>query len=199
MQAVLAKLWKFLTLKPQPEMEKKNWYAVYTRPKWEKKVAELLTRKKVENYCPLNKVIRQWKDRKKLIMEPLFRSYVFVKLSDNELWTVRSTDGILNMVYWLNKPAMIRENEITVIKQFLNDYENIQLEKTSVNLNDTVRITGGPLMYREGNVVEVMNKTVRVVLPSLGYQMIAEISKSQLEKVINMPARQEQQRFVAIS
>ena len=50
----------------------KKWYAVYTRPKWEKKVAELLSRKRIENYCPLNKSIKQWSDRKKTIFEPLF-------------------------------------------------------------------------------------------------------------------------------
>ena len=36
--------------------ENKKWYAVYTRPRWEKKVAEILTRRKIENYCPINKV-----------------------------------------------------------------------------------------------------------------------------------------------
>jgi hypothetical protein len=49
-----------------------KWYAVYTRPRWEKKVAEILTDKKIENYCPLNKVVRQWSDRKKIVHEPLF-------------------------------------------------------------------------------------------------------------------------------
>jgi transcription antitermination factor NusG len=56
-----------------------KWYAVYTRPRWEKKVAALLLHKGIESYCPLNKVRRRWSDRTKTIEEPLFKSYVFVK------------------------------------------------------------------------------------------------------------------------
>src|SRR4028119_578465 len=160
-----------------------KWYAVYTKPRWEKKVADLLTRKQIENYCPLNKVQRQWSDRKKIILEPLFQSYVFVKIPGDMQSLVRDTSGILNFVYWLRKPAMIRDEEIDVIKRFMNEYKNVQLEKAEVNLNDKVRIIGGPLMMREGNVLEVKNKTVKVLLPSLGYALVAEIEKMNLERV----------------
>src|SRR5215211_2634080 len=93
-----------------------KWYAVYTKPRWEKKVADLLTRKQIENYCPLNKVKRQWSDRKKIVMEPLFQSYVFVRVPKNMLTMVRETSGVLNFVYWLQKPAIIRDEEIDLIK-----------------------------------------------------------------------------------
>jgi len=159
------------------------WYAVYTKPRWEKKVAGLLTRKNIENYCPLNKVQKQWSDRKKIVMEPLFQSYVFVNVSSIEQLMVRETTGVLNFVYWLQKPAMIREEEIDVIKRFLNEYHNVQIEKSTVNLNDKVRIVGGPLMMREGNVLEIKNKTVKVLLPTMGYTLVAEIEKSNIQKV----------------
>src|SRR6266487_379982 len=144
-----------------------KWYAVYTRPRWEKKVAEILTRKKIENYCPLNKVVRQWSDRKKILLEPMFTSYVFVKASEKEHLEIRKVDGIINFVYWLSKPAIIRNEEIDCIKKFLNDYNNVQVEKTPININATVRITQGPLMEYEGNVIAIKNKTVKIVLPSL--------------------------------
>ncbi len=161
----------------------KMWYAVYTKPRWEKKVAGLLTRKNIESYCPLNKVQRQWSDRKKIVMEPLFQSYVFVNVSNLEQTMVRETSGVLNFVYWLQKPAVIREEEIDVIKRFLNEYHHVQVEKSTVNLNDKVRIIGGPLMMREGNVLEIKNKTVKVLLPTMGYTLVAEIEKINLEKV----------------
>jgi len=161
----------------------KMWYAIYTKPRWEKKVASLLARKNIENYCPLNKVQRQWSDRKKIVMEPLFQSYVFVNVSNLEQTLVRETSGVLNFVYWLQKPAVIREEEIEVIKRFLNEYHHVQVEKSTVNLNDKVRIIGGPLMMREGNVLEVKNKTVKVLLPTMGYTLVAEIEKINLEKV----------------
>jgi transcription antitermination factor NusG len=156
----------------------KHWYAVYTRPRWEKKVADLLTKKRIENYCPLNKVVRQWADRKKTIFEPLFTSYVFVYATPQEHLAIKQTDGVLNFVFWLGQPAVIRTEEIDAVKQFLQEYHNVQLEKVAVSINDQVKISSGPLMSREGNVIEVKSKTVRVLLPSLGYAMVAEVDKS---------------------
>src|SRR5450759_4619611 len=93
-----------------------NWYAVSTRPRWEKKVAQVLDTKGIENYCPLNKVVKQWSDRKKIILEPIFRGYVFVKVEEQKKWDIKKIDGILNYVYWLGKPAKIKEEEINTIK-----------------------------------------------------------------------------------
>lgn len=161
---------------------KNHWYAVYTKPRWEKKVAAILTSRDIENYCPLNKVQRQWSDRKKTIEEPLFKSYVFVQVEEKQHVDVKRVDGVLNFVSWLNKPALIRDEEIETIKLFLSDHQNVYLEKADVNLNDRVRILSGPLMTREGNVLEIKHKTVKVLLPSLGFTLVAEISKTNLEK-----------------
>lgn len=160
-----------------------NWYAVYTKPRWEKKVSDLLLKKKIENYCPLNRVHRQWSDRKKIVLEPLFTSYVFVRIPEAEQLGVRQTDGILNFVYWLGKPAVIRDEEIDAIKRFLKDHDNVQVEKVFLNENDRVRVLSGPLMLREGNVLEVKNKTVKVMLPTLGYTLVAELDKGNIEKL----------------
>ena len=162
-------------------MSEKKWYAVYTRARCEKKVSELLTRKDIENYCPLNKVKKQWADRKKTVLEPLFTSYVFVRVSESDHIQLKKTDGVINLVYWLGRPAVIRDVEIDMIQRFLGEYQNIKLEKTSVNLNDMVRIVSGPLLNHEGQVVEVKNKTVKIVLPSLGYLMSAEVETAKVE------------------
>jgi len=105
-----------------------HWYAVYTKPRWEKKVAEVLTRNSIENYCPLNKVLRQWHDRKKVVQEPLFTSYVFVKVEESRFSELRRIGGVLNLVYWLQKPAVIRDEEITMIRKFLDEYTDVQLD-----------------------------------------------------------------------
>jgi transcription antitermination factor NusG len=123
-------------------------------------------------------MVRQWADRKKIVFEPLFTSYVFVYASHEEYLAIKQTDGILNFVYWLGQPAIIKDEEIEAVKQFLADYNNVQLEKVAVNINDQVKITSGPLMSREGNVIEVKSRTVRVLLPSLGYAMVAEVDKA---------------------
>lgn len=157
--------------------------SVYKTPMG-KKVAQLLTRNEIINYCPLNKVHRQWSDRKKVILEPLFKSYVFVQIAPNQQLAVRQTEGVINFLYWLGRPALIKDKEIEVIKRFMNDHDNVQLRKISVSLHDKVRITNGPLMMREGNVLEIKHKTVKILLPSLGYTLVAEIEKTNVQ-IIN--------------
>jgi len=161
----------------------KKWYAIYTHAKWEKKVATLLTRKDIENYCPLNKVARQWSDRKKIVFEPLFTSYVFVRITDKEYLSVLQTDGVLNYVSWQGKPAVIRDAEIDLVRNFLLEHNSVRLEKLEVDVDDTVRIKCGLFMEQEGKVMEVLGKSLRVFLPSLGYAMLAEIPKSHVEVV----------------
>ena len=161
----------------------KNWYIVYTRCGSEKKVATLLEKKGIEAYCPLKKVNRHQIDRKRVLVEPLFSSYVFVKASEAEHQGIIETEGFINFVYWLSKPAIICNDEIDTIKKFLIEYDYVSIEKSEVAQNDKVRILNGPLVLWEGNVVEVMTDTVKILLPSLGYSLVAEIRKD--NNVIN--------------
>jgi transcription antitermination factor NusG len=158
----------------------RKWLAVYTRPRWEKKVNQLLTEKGLESYCPLNKVRRKWSDRMKIVEEPLFKSYVFVKVNDNDRSAVRMTNGAINFVYWNGKPAVIKEKEIIAIKRFLNEYENVEAVATDLKVNQRVRITNGTLMDQEGKVLDIRHKTARVAIDSLGYILVAYIDRSKL-------------------
>jgi transcription antitermination factor NusG len=158
-----------------------RWYAIYTRPRWEKKVADLLAGKKIEHYCPLQKMERVWSDRKKIILEPLFKSYVLVRLAPKAHVPVLQTDGVVGFVTFEGKPAVIPDTEIRTVKQFLKDYEHVQVEKIDLNINDEVTILTGPLMQQKGQVQEVKSKMVKVLLPSLGFALVA-IEKNNLSK-----------------
>jgi transcription antitermination factor NusG len=157
-----------------------KWLAVYTRPRWEKKVNQLLSEKGVERYCPLNKVRRKWSDRVKIVQEPLFKSYVFVKVNDDERSLVRMTAGVINFVYWQGKPAVIKEKEINAIKRFLDEYENVEVRPLNVEVNQRVKITTGPLMDHEGEILEIQNKTAKIAIDSLGYVLVAYVEKTKL-------------------
>jgi transcription antitermination factor NusG len=175
----VAKLCKEVTQSNQ------KWCAIYTRPRWEKKVHKLLTEKGIESYCPLNKVRRKWSDRIKLIEEPLFKSYVFVKVGEEQRTSVRMTDGVINFVYWDGKPAIIKEKEIESIRKFLNEHEHVEVIKLEVLPEQKVVITSGPFMNLEGKVVEVKHKSARVLVESLGYMLLADIEKTRLLPVKN--------------
>ena len=157
-----------------------KWLAIYTRPRWEKKVNQLLTEKGLESYCPLNKVRRKWSDRIKVVEEPLFKSYVFVKVCDDDRTAVRMTTGAINFVYWQGKPAVIKEKEIIAIKRFLNEYENVEVQVLELKVDQRVRITNGTLMDHEGKVLDVRRKIVKVAIDSLGYILVAYIDRTKL-------------------
>lgn len=158
----------------------KKWYAVYTRPRWEKKVHKLLEEKGIDIYCPLNKVHRKWSDRIKVVDEPLFKSYVFVKVSEDEKTQVRMTDGVVNFIYWLGKPAIIKEKEIETIKKFLNDHHDVEVRPIDVEEGNKVMVKSGILMGKEGTVKKVMHKKVEIVIESIGFVLSAYIDKSKI-------------------
>ena len=172
-------------------MEQTNfdWYAVYTRPRWEKKVSSLLEEKGTIHYCPITKVTKQWSDRKKVVLEPVFKGYVFVKLEEAKKWEVKSVPGILNFVYWLGKPAKIREEEILVIKKFLNEFGDVQVEEKGLTVNSEVRIKQGILMDYKGMVVEVMGNRAIVKIDSMNLQLSAHIEKKNLELIHHSGSR----------
>jgi transcription antitermination factor NusG len=158
----------------------KKWYAVYTRPRWEKKIHVLFAAKGLESYCPLNKVRKKWSDRIKVIEEPLFKSYVFIKVSEEEKTKVRMTNGVINFVYWAGKPAIIKEKEIETIKKFLNEYESVIAEPLTLKSDMKVRIQRGAFMDKEAKVTRVMSNKVQVIIESIGYSLIAVIDKSNI-------------------
>jgi transcription antitermination factor NusG len=160
-----------------------NWYAVYTRSRWEKKVSEQLNKLEIENYCPLNRVVRQWSDRKKVVEEPLFTSYVFVKISLSQMNQIRQVYGLVNFVYWLGKPAVIQDSEINLIKDFVSNHFNIKLEKMSVRIHDMVKVLDGPFIEMEGTIISVKKNSVKVLLPSLRFFMTAEVEIQNVAKI----------------
>jgi transcription antitermination factor NusG len=158
----------------------RKWFAVYTRPRWEKKVYKLLQEKGIDTYCPLNKVHRQWSDRTKIVEEPLFKSYVFVKVTEEEKNSVRMTHGVVNFVYWLGKPAIIKEKEIEVIKRFLNDHHDVEVKPIDITPGKKILVQGGILMGKEGTVKKVHHKKVEVIIESIGFALTAYVDKSKV-------------------
>lgn len=164
-------------------MHDKNryWYAVYTKPRWEKKVAALLEAGGIEYYCPVNRVVKQWSDRKKTILEPLFKSYVFVQVDEQKKWELLSINGIVNYVHWLGKPAKIKESEINTVRKFLNEFSGVDVSEDPTAINSKVKIKNGVLMNYQGILLEVSGNRASVKIESMGLQLTAVFDKNNIE------------------
>lgn len=165
---------------PKAQESTKKWLALYTRPRWEKKVHALLTEKGIESYCPLNKVRRKWSDRVKVVEEPLFKSYVFVNVTESERMQVRLTNGAVNFIYWNGKPAQIRDKEIAAIKRFLDEHEDVELVPMELKPHQRVIVQSGTLMGQQAEVMELRKKKAKVRIESLGYTLVAYMDKAKL-------------------
>lgn len=162
-------------------MSSPHWYALYTKPRWEKKIAKSLAEKGFAAYCPVTKVLRQWSDRKKILEEPLFKGYIFVRIEPEERAAVRMIEGIVNFVYWNGKAAVVRDEEIETIKRFLGEFGSVEVEDMNLRVNTQVVVKKGLLVNYQGIVLEILGNKAKVLIESMGVKLSATIDKKNLE------------------
>ena len=134
-----------------------RWVALYTRSRHEKLVERELQKKGIETFLPLRKVTRDWSDRKKIIEEPLFKSYLFVRLPLKERWTVLNTTGAVRFVgKSAAEPLEVPEKELLTVKRFIE--EEIQMDPFPYLKEGTrVYVRSGPFKGAEGFIVRKDN------------------------------------------
>ena len=154
--------------------QKPAWYVVYTAPKAEKQVQQRLTEQGVEVFLPLHLSPRKWSDRVKLVEMPLFPSYLFVHCYQALLYDLVRIPGIARMVYFEGQPAIVRQQEIKAIQEFL-EYANGRF--CQIELNDEVRVAVGPLKDTGGKVIKIGKKYVVLLLEKLGLQVQVELDQ----------------------
>lgn len=145
----------------------KKWFVLYTKPNQEIKVVEQLNEMGITCYCPTAKIIKQYSDRKKKILKPLMPSYVLVFIEEHDRNNVFLVFGVVRYLFWLGKPAIIRESEIDLMKQHLNGvYTSVSLRKFTKG--QVCKISEGVLAGRSGEVIEAQKNKIKIELESLG-------------------------------
>lgn len=146
------------------------WFVIYTNPRAEKKVSEQLLAMGIEAYCPVATQIRQWSDRKKKVELPLFTSYVFVNIEDHKRDAVFTVKGVVRYLFWLGKPAMVKDAEIEAIKKSLNS-SVMEVEVGDIKKGDLFEIKDGPFQDHSGIVQQVNKSTIRLLIESIGVML----------------------------
>ena len=140
----------------------KNWYALYTKPRHEKKVHEQLVDKNFESYLPLVKSKRQWKDRKKTVEMPLFNSYLFANFEYKYRFDILQTNGIVKIVNFNGVPAVVPEWQINSLRKMLEFPKSLKLE-SYILPGEIVEVMEGPMRGLRGTVDKRKNSN-RLVL-----------------------------------
>lgn len=156
------------------------WFVLYVSSRSEKKVAQRLADKDIEVFCPIKIEKRQWSDRVKKVEVPYFQSYVFAKFCSKQVNYVLETPGVVRRLYWLQKPAIIPEEEMQEVIDFFDTYSDIK--KVNYTKGEQVEITKG--MFKDKNGVVLRNNKHQVVLniPALGCGFKVTLNKSNICK-----------------
>lgn len=165
-----------------------NWFAVYTNPRAEKKAFAEIVRKGIQAYLPLQRTLRFWSDRKKWIEEPLFKSYLFVHISEKEYFDVLNTPGVVRYVTFEGKAVPVPEKQIDAIRYFLSE-ETPEPPSAEIALlpGQAVEIARGPLRGLAGELVSVQGRQkVRVQIEALGQFIYLTVSPGDLRVVRNV-------------
>ncbi len=154
-----------------------RWYPVYTNSRAEKKAFQELQKRNIEVFLPLRKEWKQWSDRKKLVEEPLFKSYIFVRISTKEQATVLMTHGVSRFLYFGGKVAVMPDKQMEDLKLLLATGEELELIEHDVELGEKVLINAGPFQGMIAELVSIKNKKSLILkLESLGYAIQVKTS-----------------------
>jgi len=170
---------------PSKSIAESNWYAIYTQPRTEKKVAERLRSQNVEVYLPLQSKLQQWSDRKKWIEVPLINSYVFVKTNLYNYYDILNTSGVVKFITFENAPAIVKQSDIELIKLLLADYHDIEVSYQGLLPQGTeIIVKAGPFKGMKGILVEYKGKKLTVVdFKQMGFNLLLQLPLNIIEPV----------------
>ena len=145
----------------------KKWFVIYTKSNQEIKVTEKLNEMGISCYCPTVTIIKQYSERKKKILKPVIPSYVFVFIEEGSRNDIFSVFGVVRYMFWLGKPAMVREKEVELMKQYLNgEFQSVSL--TNFTKGQMHKISEGIFAGKIGRIIEIQKNKIKLQLESLG-------------------------------
>ncbi len=152
------------------------WYVLCTKSRAEFKTAKVLEENGFEVYCPNITTVKQWSDRKKRVKTPLFTSFIFINIAPGSRDKVFDFINSSRYLFWLGKPAIVKESEIEVLKEWLDNDQVDDVRVTAISPGDKIIIANGAFKDKEATVQEVGNKRIKLILPLLGYTINAKIN-----------------------
>lgn len=165
--------------------EKSVWYALYTKPRFEKKVISILTTAGYEAYLPLISSVRQWSDRKMKIQSPLISSYVFVQIEEKKLNELLKFQGVVRVLKHLGKPAKIKEKEIENLKIICQQPSLIEpIKGGKFTAGTPIQIRQGAMRGLYGECVEFKGKQrVLVSVKNMGLEFVLNVPLSYIDSL----------------
>jgi transcription elongation factor/antiterminator RfaH len=159
------------------------WYAIYTKPRHEKKVFDLLVEKNQEVFLPLVSQVRIWKDRKKRVQMPLFSSYLFARFDYKNRYTILTTHGVVKIINFKGVPAIVPDWQIDSLKKMIENPEKVRLE-SYIRAGEEVEVIHGPFKEMRGAVKTIKGNTRLIVtIEGIQQSVSVEIDVDSVKKI----------------
>tara|TARA_B110001450_G_scaffold252071_1_gene273153 strand:+ start:532 stop:1029 length:498 start_codon:yes stop_codon:yes gene_type:complete len=153
-------------------IQNSKWHVLYTKPRHEIKALERLAQNGFEVYCPMKTTLKQWSDRKKKVSEPLLPSYIFIKTTEKKRAIPLKDPSVLNYIFWLGKPAIVRESEIHALKGVINNEKVQGFEIRKLKIGDEIDINKGKIKIKKAIIKAVSNNIIKAELKELGITIV---------------------------
>ena len=160
---------------PQTE----GWHVFYVKSRHEKRVYAELIEQGYIAYLPLKKQLKQWKDRKKVIEEPLFKSYIFVFIKPHKIGKILEIMSVVTYISFGGRPALVRHEHIKLIKKLIRTKAEFDVTNNTYKIGDTLKIEHGPFKGYKGKIKEIRSRKKYVVsLNEIEFSLIVDYSAS---------------------
>ena len=115
-----------------------------------------------------------------MVEEPLFKSYLFIQIEDHRRDEVFTFPGTVRYLFWLRRPAQVRQVEINTIQKWLGEYNHEDIDISDIQPGDLVRITSGQFSGEEAVLLDRTHHKAVVQLKELGIQLSLSLSNNDL-------------------
>lgn len=163
-----------------------HWYAAYTLPRNEKKAKAQLDKQAIANWLPVQRLRKRWSDRWKWVEEPVFRSYLFVYISEREYYQTLNSYGIVRFVAFNGQAVRIPESQMDFLRRMLDTGYELETGAIDLQPGDKVEVLTGPMAGRQGLLVSrAGDKKFRVDLDFLGQSVYITVPAENLTKELS--------------
>ena len=152
-----------------------SWYVLYTKPRSEKKVEQELLSLGIHAYCPTRSEIRIWSDRKKSIQVPVLPSMVLVNIDEKDINIVFECPSVLRYMFWLGNRAIVRQEEVDILKKYLkSDYNLVNSKLSNMKVGDNFNLSS--FNNERGIINRVSNNNIWIYLKSIGCNITLKLA-----------------------
>ncbi len=159
-----------------------KWRIIYVRPRFEKKVNQQLIDLEIESFLPLREEVRQWSDRKKRVIVPLFNGYIFVRVDERKRIKALEIYGVLKYIHFAGVLAEVRPDIIESIRIAVAGPRTLEVLPERLPEGAPVKVIHGPLTGLKGELSQYRGANkVAIFVEGLRQSVVVEVDLAEIE------------------